>query len=723
LVAAGANVILVSTNGADWVYSYTGDDQTSFWEVAYGNGVFVTVGYQFVPWSANALILTSSDGVAWNRSTIVSNALYGVGFLNGRFLAVGKAGTMLASTDGLHWDPIVSGTSNDLYGVGFGNGLYVAVGDYTIITSSDGLDWANRSPPEAGWLKTVAYGQGKFIAAGRATLHFLESSDGLSWTPSDPPLADSIAEAEFYSVIYAHGTFMAAGGLLATSTDGSNWTQRSTVTTGGWFGSTFWNDTFIVVGAGIIQSQPFAGPKRPSRFVVSPKSQIALTDREVSFNVLAASWPPLGFQWVRDGQPMSGKTNTSLTFVATLANAGDYSVVATNSFGTTTSSVANLTVVGRTTSLRPSMPPATVGDDVTLFVPTSSNSVVAYQWRANKQIVPDATLATFDINNVQLPNATTYDVIVTNGAGAVTNRPLALIVEPYRDHPLYHWNDRTPPGLSNVLSSPFGLSSGWLGGVSFGNNVFVTVGSIGGSDFGVVLSSADGKTWIYRGTPGSLPSSFFNLYDVAFGNGVFVAVGWLESIYSSTNGADWVRRRTGVFGYYDRVVFRDGFFWAGRTGGPTFRSTDGVVWQSSPSWPGYSGLPISAAGISATISTSPNGVLFSTDSINWALAYSGDLFLSDVAFGNGSFVAVGQHGVIVQSAPLARIDWDSSQSGRLAIRGLMGRQYRIEQRESFTSTSSWSPLATFTLSNNPVLLPVNLTTQESGWFYRALLLP
>jgi hypothetical protein len=196
----------------------------------------------------------------------------------------------------------------------------------------------------------------------------------------------------------------------------------------------------------------------------------------------------------------------------------------------------------------------------------------------------------------------------------------------------------------------------------------------------------------------------------------------LESIYSSTNGVDWVRRRTGSFNYYDRTIFRDGVFWAGRTGGPTFRSTDGIVWQNSPSWPGY-GLPVLVAGISATISNSPNGILVSTDSVTWALAYSGDLILHDVAFGNGTLVAVGRNGVIVQSAPLARIDWDSSQSGRLAIRGLIERVYRIERRDSFASPSGWSQFATFTLSNNPVFLPVNFTTQGSRQFYRALLLP
>jgi hypothetical protein len=115
-------------------------------------------------------------------------------------------------------------------------------------------------------------------------------------------------------------------------------------------------------------------------------------------------------------------------------------------------------------------------------------------------------------------------------------------------------------------------------------------------------------------------------------------------------------------------------------------------------------------------------VLVSTDSVTWALACSSDLFLTDLAFGNGTFVAVGQNGVIVQSAPLARIDWDSLQSGRLAIRGLVGREYSIERRDSFAGTSSWSPFATLTLSNNPVLLPVNLT-QESEQYYRALLLP
>src|SRR5262245_55415150 len=53
LVAVGQNVILTTTNGAEWIFSVTRGIETSFWGVAYGNGVFVTVGYEFVPWSAN----------------------------------------------------------------------------------------------------------------------------------------------------------------------------------------------------------------------------------------------------------------------------------------------------------------------------------------------------------------------------------------------------------------------------------------------------------------------------------------------------------------------------------------------------------------------------------------------------------------------------------------------------------------------------------------------
>ena len=66
----------------------------------------------------------------------------------------------------------------------------------------------------------------------------------------------------------------------------------------------------------------------------------------VSFRVVATGALPLSYQWLRYGTNLPGATNSVLALTnATAAEAGPYQVVVTNTFGTATSPVAELTVL------------------------------------------------------------------------------------------------------------------------------------------------------------------------------------------------------------------------------------------------------------------------------------------------------------------------------------------------------------------------------------------
>jgi hypothetical protein len=61
--------------------------------------------------------------------------------------------------------------------------------------------------------------------------------------------------------------------------------------------------------------------------------------------VRAAGDPPLYYQWLKDAAPIEGATAPSLVLTNLQAtNAGNYSVVITNDYGSTSSSNAYLTV-------------------------------------------------------------------------------------------------------------------------------------------------------------------------------------------------------------------------------------------------------------------------------------------------------------------------------------------------------------------------------------------
>src|SRR4030067_2523943 len=94
-------------------------------------------------------ILIPNNGITdpldnWHlRTSVAPSALYGVAYGNGTFVAVGYAGEIFTSSDGISWVSRTSGTSNSLYDVTYYNGTFVAVGlAGTILTSSNGTSWS-----------------------------------------------------------------------------------------------------------------------------------------------------------------------------------------------------------------------------------------------------------------------------------------------------------------------------------------------------------------------------------------------------------------------------------------------------------------------------------------------------------------------------------------------------------------------------------------------------
>jgi uncharacterized delta-60 repeat protein len=93
-------------------------------------------------------------------------------------------------------------------------------------------------------------------------------------------------------------------------------------------------------------------PTGPPVIVTQPQSQTIASTTSAGFTVLASGQPPLAYQWVFNGTNLanggriSGATTNTLT-IATVqpSDAGYYSVLVSNLFGSVTSQVALLTVV------------------------------------------------------------------------------------------------------------------------------------------------------------------------------------------------------------------------------------------------------------------------------------------------------------------------------------------------------------------------------------------
>ena len=102
-----------------------------------------------------------------------------------------------------------------------------------------------------------------------------------------------------------------------------------------------------------------------------PVSRTVDAGTTTTFTVVATGAAPFSYQWRKDGTAISGATNGTLTLSSVQStDAGNYTVVITNSAGSTTSSAATLAVTipnpGRLINLSVLAPLTTAGDTFTL---------------------------------------------------------------------------------------------------------------------------------------------------------------------------------------------------------------------------------------------------------------------------------------------------------------------------------------------------------------------
>jgi uncharacterized repeat protein (TIGR03803 family) len=168
-----------------------------------------------------------------------------------------------------------------------------------------------------------------------------------------------------------------------------------------------------------------------------PQSQVVSNCQTVIFTVTAVSTTPLTYQWMFGFSPLPNQTNASLTLANVAAtNAGDYSVLVANAFGSTNSSVAVLSFFGIAPSII-SQPQGLVlasGQSADFNVSASGTAPLEYQWQKNLVSLTDGGNITGSASNLLslVPAGTNdtgkYRVVITNSFGSVTSQIAALTV-------------------------------------------------------------------------------------------------------------------------------------------------------------------------------------------------------------------------------------------------------------------------------------------------------
>ena len=223
IIAIDSTGLIVSTNddGLTWAPQITVTNGL----LAGGNGLFVIIP------NATINLITTTDGVNFSNLAGVSfsNTFKSFKFINNTYVAVGTAGAIITSVDGLTWTVRTSNTTETLRDMTWGDGKYVIIGDNnTLITSADLINWQTHAIlPITDITKPmhIEFGNNLFIITNG--LKVFISKGGEIWT-STATLSMSVDIDDFTFGLNERGlgTFvLISGGLIYASTEGENWLQ------------------------------------------------------------------------------------------------------------------------------------------------------------------------------------------------------------------------------------------------------------------------------------------------------------------------------------------------------------------------------------------------------------------------------------------------------------------------------------------------------------------
>ena len=183
----------------------------------------------------------SPDGITWTPAAGNWAAMAGTTNINaiinagGRFIAVGDAGLILSSADNVNWTAgtfvVPPAAAPRLNALSFDGVRVVAVGDGGAIYYSDdsGITWnaAAAVPAGTGNLYGVAWSANRWVAAGAAGT-LLASTDGTNWVPATSITPAIATDFRSVAVLPTTSIFVAVGpgGEVATTIDGSTWTTQ-----------------------------------------------------------------------------------------------------------------------------------------------------------------------------------------------------------------------------------------------------------------------------------------------------------------------------------------------------------------------------------------------------------------------------------------------------------------------------------------------------------------
>ncbi|HYE30108.1 MAG TPA: hypothetical protein VEH27_01650 [Methylomirabilota bacterium] len=472
--------------------------------VAWGNGLFVAVGK-----AGN--IVTSEDGMDWATTIFDPTVtLEEVRFEDGEFIARGE-GYTLASEHGRTWRPV----SYAELGFQFearNESVRLGWDGMALWRSTNGQPWQLTLPPSPGEsVSALAYGNGRFVAA--IFTSFRTSVDGLEWASSTTPFsyARSLAYAfgKFYAVAYEPGHFMPK---VVSSADGLDWREVATGDVGIVKKVQAAGDALVLLcerGLVAVSTNGIDWETIDTGVGQDLNSIVFAQDRYLAVGGAGAITSSTDLKHWSGHDPLIRVDLFGLASGATNA-------IAVGEYGTIL-----VTGDGRSWAAAPSgvtryLHSAAYGNGTYVVVGrqgmllTSSDGI---QWRRQ------ASGTSHDLQRVEHANG---QWVVTAVRGVILT-----------SSDTFNW---TVHSTERMTSSPTDHE-----GAAYGNGVWVVVGGhFEGGAVPTCFVSSDATTWV----PAAVPAGV-RMRDVAFANGQFVAVGNDGLVANSQDGRTWEISHTG----------------------------------------------------------------------------------------------------------------------------------------------------------------------------------
>jgi hypothetical protein len=185
--------------------------------------------------------------------------------------------------------------------------------------------------------------------------------------------------------------------------------------------------------AGAITSAPVFVRVLPAAplIVTNPVSLIVPASSNAAFSASAIGSQPLTYQWYFQGAPIAGASSSQYSLLGVQSsNSGSYKLVAANSMGSATSSVASLTV----TALAPYFTTQPVGAAVsagtnrTLTGLANGSQPIGYQWQRYSTNLPGATQTSLALSNLAIADSGPYTLVASNVGGMTTSAVAQITV-------------------------------------------------------------------------------------------------------------------------------------------------------------------------------------------------------------------------------------------------------------------------------------------------------